>query len=99
MDALLKNLASHTDLTIHIIGWLVTALVGMFTMLYRGIWARIKQQDREMTQARTDLDQLIGAHNTMAAICSNGHKLPIIERRENPARQTIANYHEEEGAY
>ena len=97
MQELLKSLASHSDITIHIIGWLTVALTSVMTLLYKGIWARIKQQDKEHTQMRTDLDQLIGAHNVMCMNCGPNAKQAIVERRSDPQRVTIANYHEEEG--
>lgn len=44
-------------------GWSITAAITLGTMLYKGVWKRINQLAEDQDATRSDLDQLIGAHN------------------------------------
>lgn len=90
MLELLQNLAKHEGIETHLVGWMVTIIVAASTLLYKGVWARIKQLDIELTSVRSELDRLVGAHNAMAIMCG-GHEA-VVERRQNPDRQTIIGY-------
>ena len=85
MFDILNGILGHNDIGVHIIGWGVTILIAMATILHKGIHKRITQMDAELTATNTKLDntnmhlnQLIGAHNAT----HNG--AGMIERREEP---------------
>lgn len=62
MEELLRQLLGHNDLSVHVVGWLVAAIIAMFTLLYKGIWKAINIIRIDQDDTQRDLDRLIGEH-------------------------------------
>lgn len=62
MEELLKSVVSHNDIGIHVIGWMVAAIIAMFTLLYKGVWKAINILRVDQDDCQQNLDRLIGEH-------------------------------------
>lgn len=86
MPNFVAELLNHNDLTVHVIGWGVTLFVAGGTLLYKGIWKRINQLADAQEHTDKELNQLIGAHNTVIMMGGHSAAGQIVERREQPRK-------------
>lgn len=62
MEDLVKNLVGHSDISMHLVGWLLAGIGALATMLYKGLWKAINTTREDLDETRDVLNQLIGEH-------------------------------------